>query len=172
MNWSQAYTRLSFFYHGWTDERYTCAQEFPLGLKQWLQHLQCNLNIKTKLNVKCFQQKEILNYEYCRGLHVSYVHVLECTFHVGYKLVVANVSMTHKFWGKQLLCVGIESHAWCFHKLKLSHAIIWHGHMYHNKGTSTLRTRKQSKSQYFWWTGSTWYNSFRLPFFIIYIQLM
>lgn len=66
MNWPQTYTRLRF-QHGWIDERYTRTQEFPLGPNEWLQHLQCKLNIKTKFNVKCFQQRESLDPEYCRG---------------------------------------------------------------------------------------------------------
>ena len=36
---------------------------------------------------------------YCRGLFISSLHVLECIFHVRYKWVLANVSVTHgTFW--------------------------------------------------------------------------
>ena len=37
---------------------------------------------------------------YCKKLSISSLHVLECSFHVRYKWVLANVSMTHgNIWG-------------------------------------------------------------------------
>ena len=38
---------------------------------------------------------------YCRGFPISFLHVLECSFHVGYKWVLANVSMTCGIFGGQ-----------------------------------------------------------------------
>lgn len=41
-----------------------------------------------------------ISIRYCRGLSISSLFVLECNFHVEYKWVLVNVSMTHgRFWG-------------------------------------------------------------------------
>ena len=54
-------------------------------------------------------KRERGNYHiYCRGFPISSVYVLECSFHVGYKWVLANVSMTCGKFGGQNNQFGSE----------------------------------------------------------------
>ena len=50
----------------------------------------CNLVVPTRL----LQRQSSLHGDYQKGLLISSLHLLECSFHMGYKLIVANVSMT------------------------------------------------------------------------------
>lgn len=40
------------------------------------------------------EKMSLLNYYYSKGLSISFLYVLECSLHVGYKWVLENLSMT------------------------------------------------------------------------------
>ena len=57
--------------------------------------------------------KPIMHTATIKELSISSLFVLECSFHSGYKWVLANLSMTRgKIEGTIIFCVGIESPLW------------------------------------------------------------
>ena len=65
------------------------------------------------IEMQSFQPAMVSSLRYCRRFPIPSLHVLECSFHVGHKHVMANVSMTRgaRFEGKIIIFgVGIKSH--------------------------------------------------------------